>query len=252
MSKVMEFCCGYGGVTQGIKQAGLQIEAAYDIWPRAIEAHKRWHPETPCFEADVKEIKPFELRDRFVWASLPCQPWSIANRTKKRGKAHPHYYSLAHFAWQVRYAKAAIIENVAGLVTEKDGKQEIAELEKACQKYGLTLSINLIPSAWLGGSEKNRYAFLLINCFGLFQAQRDRKKLHPKVTAEEANRGRRKEPNDFANNSYDLKRDVKDQARIRQVPLEHIAHMPKQVQGTLIGNAVPPVVAENVVRACWL
>lgn len=248
MSKVVILCAGYGGSSQGIKQAGFEIEVAYDNWDKAFHAHQSWHPDIPAHLADVREIKPFELRDRYVWASLPCQPWSVANRTKKRGVNHPQYYSLEHFAWQVRYAKAAIIENVSGLITERDGKEEIARLEKACHKYGLSLSINLIPSSWLGGLETNRYAFLLINCFAMFQPMKNKKQLELKVTARETGRGR------ITNMKFtqQVRRSEKEQARIRQVPIEHIKHLPKYIQGTLIGNAVPPIVAENVVRAAWL
>jgi site-specific DNA-cytosine methylase len=37
-------------------------------------------------------------------------------------------------------------------------------------------------------------------------------------------------------------------AELQGVPLEHIAHLPKSHQFTLIGNAVPPVFAEGVMR----
>ncbi|WP_135227569.1 DNA cytosine methyltransferase [Deinococcus fonticola] len=72
VGKVVELCCGLGGATHGLLNAGLDVVKAYDLWPVAVQAHKEWHPEVPCEVRDVKEIEPEELRGVAVWASLPC------------------------------------------------------------------------------------------------------------------------------------------------------------------------------------
>lgn len=160
---VVEMCSGYGGATQGILDAGLIIEAAYDIWPVAVEQHHTWLPGVPCEVRDVATITPDELAGRFVWASLPCQPWSRANVHKdKRGKNHPHYYSLAHFARQVQHARVAVIENVPGLVEMADGQAELRELERECARLGLTVSIHLIASHRFGIEQRRRRVFVVI------------------------------------------------------------------------------------------
>lgn len=163
MSRVVEFCCGYGGATAGMLAAGLDMEASYDLWPVAVEQHRLWHPEVPCSVRDVATITPEELAGRLVWASLPCQPWSTANRyTEKRGKKHPHYYSLAHFARQVQHARCALIENVPGLVHTRDGQAELQELERECVRLGLSMSVHLVYSHWFGVQQWRRRAFILI------------------------------------------------------------------------------------------
>ena len=163
MSGVVELCCGYGGATAGMLAAGFTIEASYDLWPVAVEQHRRWHPEVPCEVRDVATITPDELAGRLVWASLPCQPWSTANRyTEKRGKRHPHYYSLAHFARQVQDARCALIENVPGLVHTKDGQAELRELERECARLGLSMSVHLVYSHWFGVNQWRRRAFIVI------------------------------------------------------------------------------------------
>jgi site-specific DNA-cytosine methylase len=159
---MIELCCGYGGASQGIMAAGHTITASYDIWPTAVETHRLWHPNVPCEVRDVATIEPDELAGHDVWASLPCQGWSSANRSAKRGKSHPSYYSLAHFAYQVQHARVAILENVPGLLHEKDGQAELKELEKACERFNLSLSINLLPSAWYGVPQLRRRAIIVI------------------------------------------------------------------------------------------
>jgi site-specific DNA-cytosine methylase len=160
--KVIELCCGYGGASAGIIAAGLEIEKSFDNWQIAVDAHKRWHPGVPCELRDVKTIEPEELKGRIVWASLPCQPWSTANRVR-RGKSHSSYYSLAHFAHQVQFAKFAVLENVPGLAVESDGKAELEELRSACKKLGLTCDINLIPAWWFGVAQLRRRVIITIN-----------------------------------------------------------------------------------------
>jgi site-specific DNA-cytosine methylase len=159
---VIELCCGYGGASQGIMAAGHTITASYDVWPIAVQAHRLWHPNVPCEVRDVATIEPDELAGHDVWASLPCQGWSSANRSAKRGKSHPSYYSLAHFAYQVQHARIAILENVPGLLHEKDGQAELKELEQACDRLNLSLSINLLPSAWYGVPQLRRRAIIVI------------------------------------------------------------------------------------------
>lgn len=129
--QVVELCCGYGGATAGMLAAGLTFEATYDLWPVAVEQHRRWHPEVPCEVRDVATITPDELAGRLVWASLPCQPWSRANQyAHMRGERHPHYYSLAHLARQVQHARCTIVENVPGLVEMPDGQAEMGGVDR--------------------------------------------------------------------------------------------------------------------------
>lgn len=163
MIKVIELCCGYGGATEGMLQAGFEMEVCYDVWPTAVEQHQNWHPTVPCEVRDVKTVAPDELEGRFVWASLPCQPWSTANQRKEvQGKAHPHYYSLAHFARQVQHSRVAVLENVPGLVHTRHGRAEIAELERECARLGLSLSINLLYSHHFGVNQYRRRVFIVI------------------------------------------------------------------------------------------
>jgi site-specific DNA-cytosine methylase len=192
MSKVIEFCCGYGGASEGILRSGLEIEKSFDIWQIAVDAHSRWHTQTPCETRDVKTIEPEECQGRIVWASLPCQPWSSANRTASRGKAHSSYYSLAHFARQVQFAEFAVLENVPGLAQEKDGKAELEELRSECKKLGLSCDINILPSWWFGVMQQRKRVIITINApWVMWQAPSQAPhEFEPSPTASEGKGGR--------------------------------------------------------------
>lgn len=255
--KTVEFCCGYGGATAGMLAAGLEIEACYDSWPLAVEAHRRWHPDVPVMQRDVSNIEPEELEGRFVWASLPCQPWSTANRTPKRGKAHPSYYSLAKFARQIQLAEVAVLENVPGLAIERDGQAELRELEAECARLGLPWSLHIIPSNWFGVPQLRRRAIIVIGVsLVIFQQGIAWPHTGWAITATEGKGGKgrlgyQSAPLTRANTRQDKHgqpRSPQVCAELQGVPFEPIAHLPKTHQYTLIGNAVPPRFAEGIVR----
>lgn len=268
--RVVEFCCGYGGASAGLVAAGLEYEVGYDSWPMAVEAHRRWHPDLRTEIRDVRDVEPHELEGRFVWASLPCQPWSTANR-RKRGRSHPHYYPLDHFAYQVHRAGVAVIENVPGLLTERDGQEELARLERACARLGLSLSIHLVPALWFGVPQLRRRAIIVIGGpLVLFAPPAVLGGAEGwAVTATEGKGGPGRVPalartvraahgggRDSRRYSQIIDpeadpyapRTPEECARLQGVPHEPIAHLPKTHQYTLIGNAVPPRFAEGVVR----
>jgi site-specific DNA-cytosine methylase len=314
--KVIEMCSGYGGATAGMIAAGLEIEKCYDNWRVAIDAHRAWHPEIVCEFRDVSGIEPEELKDKIVWASLPCQPWSTANRVK-RGKSHSSYYSLAHFAHQVQFSRFAILENVPGLVQEPDGKAELEELRSACKKLCLTCDINLIPAWWFGVAQLRKRVIITINApWTLFGPMADvpdgfspaptasdgkssrfmpdgswdsgvKRKARKLASAVRATYGAGSDTPEYrklsntvlANRDQGRGRETKwscvptaaehaghtstdpatgevnftarsilECATLQGVPLEHIQHLPKTHQYTLIGNAVHPSFAKSVMQ----
>lgn len=160
---------GCGGTTEGLVAAGWNVGACVDYWDKACQAHKRWRPEIPVVQADCKTAhKALRGPFRFVWASPSCKPWSTANRTPKRGKAHPEYYSLAHLARQTFNAwraKWLVIENVGGLVWSKEGALEVEELRVEVAQLGLKLSMpprGTIASNTLGVAQLRRRVFLIV------------------------------------------------------------------------------------------
>jgi site-specific DNA-cytosine methylase len=261
---VIEFCCGYGGASAGMLAAGLTIEKSYDLWPVAVEQHKAWHPQIPCEVRDVSTITPDELAGRFVWASLPCQPWSMANTNKdKRGKKHPHYYSLAHFARQVQHARCALIENVPGLVYSREGRAELLELERECFRLGLSMSIHLIYSHWFNVPQKRRRAFILIGRglpLLLLQPGQLTTPLSSAVTCHDSGDNihsskkaalkaavlaseRKGRAGDFA--AAGAGRTIEECAALQGVPVPS-ALLSKANRYTLVGNAVPPLLAQEI------
>jgi site-specific DNA-cytosine methylase len=158
---------GMGGTSDGLVKAGWKVGLCVDYWDKACVAHQRWHPTIPVAQARCEQL-PISGPVRLVWASPSCKPWSTANRTPLRGKAHPEYFSLAGLVRQVfgdYHAQWLVIENVGGLIWSREGVIEVAELRAEVARMGLALSQpknGVIASNTLGVAQLRRRVFLIV------------------------------------------------------------------------------------------
>lgn len=77
----VDMFCGAGGFTEGFKQSGFEVAACLDNWSPAVETHRRNHPETTVFQADILEFDSSNLPKADVLiGSPPCTEFSYANR----------------------------------------------------------------------------------------------------------------------------------------------------------------------------
>lgn len=77
----VDFFCGAGGASEGIRQAGHNVVVAVNHDPQAIAAHSQNHKETRHLNEDVREVDPFMLRDLNLdgaWWSAECTHLSCA------------------------------------------------------------------------------------------------------------------------------------------------------------------------------
>jgi hypothetical protein len=158
----VDLFCGFGGVTAGMKLAGLNVRLAVDFDSRAVRAHRAWHPEIAVRLGDVSQIRPRELAGRFVWASPSCRPWSIANTTGARGTAHPEYFSLIKLLHLAVASKCLVIENVVGLVERKDGRDELRRLEVESSSLGVSFQVVRLSASQFGFEQKRERVFVIL------------------------------------------------------------------------------------------
>lgn len=77
----VDMFCGAGGFTEGFKQQGFEVTACLDNWGPAVETHRKNHPSTRVFQADILEFESSELPNADVLiGSPPCTEFSYANR----------------------------------------------------------------------------------------------------------------------------------------------------------------------------
>lgn len=81
----IDLCCGAGGASQGMKNAGLALGIAIDNEKCATATYRKNHPEAQVIEGDASDFVMENYHGRItcdiLHASVPCQPWS-SNHTR--------------------------------------------------------------------------------------------------------------------------------------------------------------------------
>lgn len=129
MLKAIDFFCGGGGMTCGLRQAGINVIAGVDIDKDCALTYEYNNPGSSFIEADIRNLNIdfFERemkvqrndRELIMIGCSPCQYYSIINT--KRDKSEKTKDLLLDFQRFVEYYNPGyvLVENVPGIVTNK-------------------------------------------------------------------------------------------------------------------------------------
>lgn len=105
--RALDLFCGAGGATKGLQQAGFKV-LGVDL------NHQPRYVGDWFIQADALSIMPeFVRRFDFVWASPPCQAFTMAQNAAKNAHSHPNHIPATRTLLQASGAPYAI-ENVVG------------------------------------------------------------------------------------------------------------------------------------------
>ena len=150
----VDLFCGIGGLTHGLRLAGVAVKAGFDTDPTCRHAFQSNNDAT-FFCKDVRNVHFRDLRPHYAAADVtalvgcaPCQPFSAHNRRRRRSDADCSL--VAEFARLVREATPDLVsmENVPGLANHPafhDFLETLAALRYtvnptfivSCQRYGV-------------------------------------------------------------------------------------------------------------------
>jgi DNA (cytosine-5)-methyltransferase 1 len=128
--KAIDFFCGGGGMTYGLRQAGIDVIAGVDFDKDVKKTYEYNNPGSVFIHTDVRNLNCnyFEYKfnllkndDNLIFAGCsPCQFYSIINSDKDKSKQSKDL--LMDFARFVDYYKPGyvFVENVPGILTHKD------------------------------------------------------------------------------------------------------------------------------------
>lgn len=120
-TKIVDLFCGIGGLTHGLQQVGIDVEAGYDIDASCRYAYEKNNRAT-FYQKDIGKLAATEIEAhwanspiRVLVGCAPCQPFS--NYTQKR-KVNGKWILLYEFSRLIADTKPDIIsmENVAQLL----------------------------------------------------------------------------------------------------------------------------------------
>jgi DNA (cytosine-5)-methyltransferase 1 len=159
--RALDLFCGAGGSSWGAKSAGVDIIAAFDLWPLAGKAHKTNFPDAEFFEGrledqDIDALMKHLGKIDLILASPECTNHSPAKGNK------PRCEKSKDTAFQVvRFAKAfkprwLVIENVVSMRRWK----RYVEFKQALEALGYNLRGQVLNAADFGVAQSRRRLFL--------------------------------------------------------------------------------------------
>ena len=130
---------GCGGLSEGLRDAGFKVVAAFDNDVDAVAAYKLNHPHTKVFDGDIRKVDMVEVKKllngkplHFLAGCPPCQGFSTMSRlNKKRSRRDPRNSLILEYLRFVRELKPLTImmENVPGLVNYTLFKRVLTALQ---------------------------------------------------------------------------------------------------------------------------
>ena len=128
--KAIDFFCGGGGMTCGLRQAGIEVIAGVDFDKDAKETYEYNNEGSKFIMADINELpenyfeEQFDLKkndDNLIMVGCsPCQYYSIINTSKEKSIKSKDL--LLQFKRFIDYYNPGyvLVENVPGIVTNKN------------------------------------------------------------------------------------------------------------------------------------
>jgi len=129
MVDVIDFFCGCGGTSAGLRDAGMNIIAGIDFDNVALKTFKRNFPSAKALNEDVtaltakrllKKIGDFE-RPLLLSACAPCQPFSQQNKTTTDTDGRRGLLQEMHKFIKVLQPDYILLENVPGIQRIDEG-----------------------------------------------------------------------------------------------------------------------------------
>lgn len=128
--KAVDFFCSGGGMTYGLRQAGIRVLGGIDIDVACKETYEKNNPCSQFILADAFELKEKNLQtilglkkndDNLILVGCsPCQYWSIIRTDKTKSSKSKNL--LLEFKRFVDYFHPGyvLVENVPGILTHKN------------------------------------------------------------------------------------------------------------------------------------
>lgn len=166
----IDFFCGAGGLSLGLKQAGFRVLAAVDIDPLAIASFRANHRKTLVIPADLRDVAAAKLRRDLqlqrgeldlLAGCPPCQSFSTLKTLNGRKRVHDKsskdlLFQILRFVREFR-PKAVMLENVPKL--SKDAR--IRALMRKLVTLGYNCERRVLNAADYGVPQRRKRMILI-------------------------------------------------------------------------------------------
>jgi len=149
--RFIDLFCGIGGLSYGLKMAGLMPLIGVDINERACRVYNEFvEPVFGALKADIFKLPPNKLPDaEIIVGCPPCQGFSSVNGAGRERKKYDKRNDLIRFFTGFVYVKKPLIfffENVPPLINSKRFRNMVRKLSELYE-----ISYDIIDLGTLGG-----------------------------------------------------------------------------------------------------
>jgi DNA (cytosine-5)-methyltransferase 1 len=158
--KVVSLFSGAGGLDLGLKQAGLDIIWANDLYADAVETYRKNIGDHIILE-DISKISSEDIPDcDVVVGGFPCQGFSQANMKRKADDPRNKLYLEMIRIIRDKKPKYFIAENVRGILSLDKGKV-IEQIVSDFNELNYNVSYSLLNCADYGVPQKRMRVIIL-------------------------------------------------------------------------------------------
>jgi len=151
--KAVDFFCSGGGMTYGMRKAGIDVIAGIDIDASCKETYEKNNPGAKFILANIFELEEKELEKNInikrnddnliLIGCTPCQYWSIVRTDKTKSEKSKNL--LVEFHRFVKYFNPGfvVVENVPGILKKKE-KSGLKEFISDLQDRGYKVQYEIV------------------------------------------------------------------------------------------------------------
>ena len=177
--KAIDLFCGTGGLTHGLKMAGIDVLAGIDVDPACEWGYER-NNQASYLRKDIADISHHDINSIFGQSDIrmlagcaPCQPFSSYGRTRKR--EDDRWALLLAFERLVAKCKPELVtmENVPGLAEHRVFESFVGTLDS----LGYWVGYNVLCCEQLGLPQTRRRLVLVASRLGEIHAPQPNERL---------------------------------------------------------------------------
>lgn len=162
--RAISLFAGIGGFDLGFQQAGIHTVAQVEIHPFCRRLLAKHFPDAQLFE-DVKDVGKHNLPAAdIICGGFPCQDISVAGRRAGLAGARSGLWWEFHRIISELRPRWVCIENVAGLLSSKKGRDMGAILWSLGQ-LGYGYAYRVLDAQWFGVAQRRKRVFI-VGCLG--------------------------------------------------------------------------------------
>ena len=175
MIEVVDFFCGCGGTSAGLRDAGMRILAGIDNDPDAGRTFATNFPEARFFLKDIRLLRSRDLapvipenreRPLLFSACAPCQPFTKQRTKRNRKDDRAALLDETHRFIEAFRPCYVFVENVAGLQNVDQEKGPVGRFTQLLEKLGYECHTGILKAQDFGVPQYRRRFVLLASLLG--------------------------------------------------------------------------------------